>query len=154
MFKKILVPLYIAFIFYSVMSFFSGPLGVSSMEDLVNFKDDLALNISLMAMRSQTLEDEFSRLRSSREQVALHARSLGLYRSKENVILLNNYSYKKNSYAQDRQMFYTPFHERENSYYVEKALILFILLAACFFFIDGIRQFVSRFSESVIARHG
>ncbi len=95
---QLAVSVYASFIIFTWLSFFFGPNGYMEMKRLKLYKDKMVANNSRMEMINKKLETDFTELESSKEAVALEARSLGYYHDDEGVFFIEGYRPESKGY--------------------------------------------------------
>ena len=84
-----LLPIYIIFLFSSLLNLFLGQNGVISLENINNQNTDLEENIKNLESKQTLLRNRFELFKSNPESIIIEARGLGLYRRNDNVMYLN-----------------------------------------------------------------
>jgi len=88
-----LLPIYIIFLFSSLLNLFLGQNGIISLENINNQNTSLEENIKNLEAKQTVLRNRFELFKSNPESIIIEARGLGLYRRNDNVMYLNrNYS--------------------------------------------------------------
>lgn len=133
MIKKILWPIYGGFVIYSLITLFSGTLGLSNMKALDYFKVNLINHVESLEMKSIKLEDEINRLISDYDRLKLAGRPLGYFGVGEKVIKILNSNLKKRLYELDYQYEIPKFKQNTNRILLVSGLFTVILLVMSLF---------------------
>lgn len=136
MLKKILWPIYIGFIVYSLLTLVSGGGGLSNMKALNYFKLNLVNHIDSLNMKNIKLEDEIDRLASDVDRLKLAGRPLGYIEPGQSVIKILNSHLQKSLYEIDHQYEVPEF--KENSSMILLLSSLFSVIFFVFFLFVGI----------------
>jgi len=132
MIKKFLWPLYAGFVIYSLITLFSGTVGMSNMKALNYFKINMINHVQNLEMKSTKLEDEIDRLISDTDRLKLAGRPLGYIEPGQNVIKILNSNLPKELYELDHQYELPKFKQNTNR----------ILLVSCLFTVILVVMFI------------
>jgi hypothetical protein len=95
---RIISSFFIGYIVFCILNLCFGNSGLFAMKRLQEIKSSLETNILLIEDNHRALTNEFEGLRSSTEQIALEARSIGYFKENEGVIIAEGYSIRKRAY--------------------------------------------------------
>lgn len=104
---RLILSLYIGFLFGTGMLLFWGHSGIYSYNKLVNYRNSMEANIKELEQINQQLSNDIDALGSNPEIVALKARELGFFRDDEQVIKIQSYSTRGNTHRVGRLIYKT-----------------------------------------------
>lgn len=133
MLKKIIISVYLGFVLFSFITFFSGRVGLSNMKALNYFKTDLISHVDNLEMKSLMLQDEITRLTDSEDRLKVAARPLGYIEPGQKVIKVLNNKPGNNLYKIDRQYSLKEFKSITNKTLLVSSLFTAILFVISLF---------------------
>lgn len=133
MIKKILYSTYIGFIIFSIITLFSGSVGLSNMKALNYFKATLMNHVDDLEMKSIKLDDEITRLSTDVDRLKLAARPLGYVEQGQSVIKIINSNIPKELYDIDYQYETPKFKKKNNTILLISGMFTVILFVLSLF---------------------
>lgn len=133
MIKKLLCSIYIGFIIFSIITLFSGSVGLTNMKALNYFKVNLIRHVENLETKSIKLDDEIERLTSDVDRLKLAARPLGYIEQGQSVIKVVNSSVPKELYALDYQYETPTFKSKNNRILLVSGMFTVILFIMSLF---------------------
>jgi cell division protein FtsB len=93
---KYLIPVWVSIVVYSVLSLFSGAVGFSVYDQLLQERDKQKQNLVFLQELNRELEGEAEALLYDSDTIAAYARELGYGRSEERFIRIVGFSGRRN----------------------------------------------------------
>ena len=88
--SAVFAALYAAFLVFSLLSLFFGETGVVALKRLEDRNGHLEANMADLEKRGSDLSARLASLRSDPEAIVIEARSLGLYRADDSVVVFED----------------------------------------------------------------
>lgn len=127
-FRTVLTAMYVSFLTFSILSLFFGATGIASMEKLNDRKRAVSANMEDLDSRHEDLLAVLSSLRSDPEAIIIEARSLGLFRTGDNVAYMQNPGLPRNRYDAGSVLRLNPLKYKEEGFLRISALAAGILI--------------------------
>ncbi len=96
---RILLSVYITFMFYAIVSMVWGTSGLIQTEKLKSYKEKLEQNTLELSQISSSLVSQSKRLRTDSNLIAVKARDLGFFREGEGEIIIKGYNKNSINYS-------------------------------------------------------
>ena len=97
--NRLIITFYLIFLTYSVVLSIYGPVGVSKIHKLNDYKNDLVNNITELSKINQDLSKNFQNIYKNSEIITLEARKLGYLKENEGFIKINNTNIENKFYS-------------------------------------------------------
>lgn len=133
MIKKLLFSLYWGFIAFSLITLFSGSLGLYNMRALDYFKVNVVNHVDDLKMKNSKLNDEINRLSSDVDRLKVAARPLGYVDKGEHMIKIVNSSLTKDLYSLDYQYEVPTFKQKNGTILLVSSMIAVVLFVISLF---------------------
>ncbi len=122
--------LIVVFIITSALIFFFGDSGLAAYSSLDRYREKLAANVDDLRQRNSDLAADLASLRNNPERTVVLARSIGLYRSGDQVVKLEGRSSRAEPTAIGSLLKLRKTHDARNSIFKSTAICASVVLLA------------------------
>jgi cell division protein FtsB len=144
-FVKYLVPVWVALIFYSVASYFSGAIGVSAYEQLSAERDKQLKNIAVLQNINDELNGQKEALENDGDTIAVYARDMGMGLADERFIRIVGVNKHQKQNIEAGEIY----RAADPSFTDDKTLRIISILIFIFIFMSVLIVDILRFIRSV-----